>query len=270
MNHGVDLDSNYFKAWLVGVPLIYFTLLGSFRLLGLWDFQTRKKSRASDIMAFEIVAGICVTYLGIAGIIGYYSLLNVQVFDKLVDDKFYGRSDFVVNHLIYPMICYQGWNLLLCFLNADLRDPAMIGHHAVTGTLAYFGLHPYLHFYGLFYFGVAELTNIPLTIVDIFKYYPDMKKHFPVVNEVARISFAVSFIILRLIIWPFYSYPFWVGSFELLFKEAPHSYFVVGFFLFANIFLTGLQFFWGSKIFGFLFKSEKETGAPVKQGKKAA
>ena len=229
-------------------------------------------------MAFEIVAGLCVTYLGCAGIVGYYSLLGVEDIVKLDQNKFYARSTFVENHLIYPMISYQGWNFLLCVLSfsksitggTDLWDPAMIGHHFVTGSLAYFGLAPYLHFYGLFYFGIAELTNIPLTVMDVFKYFKDMATANPTLNSITRTTFAISFIILRLVIWPIYSYPFWVGSLKLIgYGESEdgkiHSYFVVGFFLFANIFLTSLQFFWGSKIFSsILFKPKKETNSKVK------
>jgi TLC domain len=138
----------------------------------------------------------------------------------------------------------------------DLWDPLMIGHHGVTGTLAYFGLHPYLHFYGLFFFGIAELTNIPLTIMDVFKYFKDkpLGKAMQMLNAGSRNTFAVSFIILRLAIWPVYSLPFWKGSIALLrgeqdaqSSERMHSTYVVGFFLFANLFLTGLQFFWGKQ-----------------------
>lgn len=136
----------------------------------------------------------------------------------------------------------------------------------------------------MFFFGVAELTNVPLTLIDIFKYLPDLKKNYPAVNEGIRSIFAILFIILRLILWPVYCYPFWVHSLQLLLidqsptnaitvffndvlKVTPlasdtvcHSKFVVGFFLFANVLLTTLQYYWGVTIFGFLFvKSEKKN-----------
>lgn len=260
ITHGVDINSPFFQGWLVGVPITYFALLALFRALNWWDFPTRKGSRASDIMAFEIVAGLCVTYLAIAGVIGSYGLFGFENESvRLSANPFYERSHFVEDHLVYPMISYQGWNFLLCLVNADLRDPAMIGHHVVTGTLAYFGLFPYLHYKGLFYMGVAELTNVPLTIVDIFKYFPDMAKKYSGLNEFSRISFALSFVLIRLLYWPYFSLDFWRGSIELIASGKAHSNFVVGFFLAANVFLTGLQFFWGSKIFGFLFKKPKDV-----------
>lgn len=220
-------------------------------------------------MAFEIVAGICVTYLGIVGTLGLFHLYDKFDMTDLENDRFYGRAQFVEDHLIMPMLSYQGWNALLCFFNADLRDPAMIGHHIATFSLAYFGLNPYVHYYALFFFGFAEMTNIPLTLVDIFKYFPDLKEKYPTLNEICRISFAVSFIIIRLFVWPYISYYFWVGSLDVLNSGKAHSSMVVIVFLVANLFLTGLQFFWGSKIFGFLFKSNKKEKTNPKDSNKS-
>jgi hypothetical protein len=267
MDHGIPMTPA-FIGWGLFVPATFFGLTGLFRAMNLWPEKTRKGSRASDIMAFEIMAGLCVLYLAVLGSIAFFDLMPGQ-FDYHVaaKDLFYGRSEFVENHLIAPMISYQFWNFLLCLFNADLRDPAMIGHHLVTGSLAYFGLHPYLHGRGMFFFGFAEFTNVPLTFVDIFKYFPEMKERFSLVNEVSRVVFALSFIIIRLIMWPYVSYQFWIGSYELLSTGTAHSTFVVSFFLISNIFLTGLQFLWGSKIFGFLFKSGKKDKKEDKKAK---
>jgi hypothetical protein len=250
-----------FVVWFFLVPATFFFFVFLFRALNLWEAKTRRGSRGSDIMAFEIVAGLCVTYLAVVGVISWFKLNPDWDYDEIEADHKYGRSQFVEDHLIAPMIAYQGWNVVLCLLNADLRDPAMIGHHIATGSLAYFGLHPYVHYYALFFFGFSELTNIPLTMVDIFKYFPELKDNMSIVNEVCRVTFAVSFIAIRIIMWPIVSYQFWLDSFDLLQTGAAHSNFVVGVFLGANIFLTGLQFLWGSKIVGFLFKKPKKEEA---------
>ena len=70
----------------------------------MWTFTTWKGSRASDILAFEIVAGLCVTYLGIAGFIAYFSLFGVDIYESLEVDRFYAKSSYIENHLIYPMV----------------------------------------------------------------------------------------------------------------------------------------------------------------------
>lgn len=42
----------------------------------------------------------------------------------------------------------------------------------------FFGLcvrgYSYVHWYGIFYLGISEVSSIPLVIVDVFKYFPDV------------------------------------------------------------------------------------------------
>lgn len=257
------IQEDQFKLWIAIVPITYIVIAFTFRCLDLWPEKARRGSRLSDIMTYEIVAGLLVTYVGIAGSYGWWEMTNNpdSEFHSLPNDRFYGRSQFFSDHLMTPMFSYQVWNTVLCFVLNDLFDPFFIGHHTVTGALAFFGTNPYVHYYGLFFFGIAELTNIPLTFVDVFKYFPKLKAKFSLVNEVSRVVFALSFIIIRLIIWPIISFEFWRGSIDLVRNGTAHSNFVVLFFLFANLFLTGLQFMWGYKIFGFLLpkKGKKES-----------
>ena len=137
----------------------------------------------------------------------------------------------------------------------------MIGHHLFTAALGYFGLHPYLHGAGLFFFGVAELSNVPLCFYEIFKYLKPAgyQEKYKMLYELAQVSFALSFVVLRLIIWPIKSWVFWQGSIELLSSGKAHSQFVVGFFLLANMFLTGLQFMWGWSIIQFVLPKKPKT-----------
>ena len=257
LTHGIDFNDPYVKVWFFGVPISYLVLAGLFRLLGWWNFKLKvmknKKlqdstTRASDDMAFEIVAGFCVTYLAAAGFIGSYSLFGVNDFPKLEANPFYGDSQFVCNHLIYPMIFFQGWNVVLCLFLEVLRSPEMIAHHLVTASLAYLGMHPYLHLRGLYFLGIAEVTNIPLTVYDVLKKFERLGWKEGKLYEITQAAFAISFIVFRLIIWPYYCIPFWLGSIDLIRTGKAHSNFVVVYFLLSNVFLTGLQLLWGQQI----------------------
>ena len=117
----VHFSNTRLMQWLIGVPLLYFTLLVSFRVMDIWKFRTWKGSRASDIMAFEIVAILIVCYLGGAGIIGEFGLFGVDEYSHLVEDKFYGRSEYVENHLVVHIIfkCFHVI-LLLYLLNEHI------------------------------------------------------------------------------------------------------------------------------------------------------
>merc|ERR1712000_271943 len=120
-----------------------------------------------------------------------------------------------------------------------------IGHGIVTALLSYFGLYPYAQYYALFFFGIAEVTSIPLNVIDVFKYLPHFSARYPGVYSVAKYLFVSGFFLIRIIVWPFFSYELWFGCQDLLLTNTAHSNFVVIFFLGANLFLTGLQFYWG-------------------------
>jgi hypothetical protein len=137
-----------------------------------------------------------------------------------------------------------------------------------TATLGYFALHPFLHYYAVFFFGIAEVTNIPLTFVEIFDHFPDIREKMPLLNEVCRVGFAISFILIRMIAWPIISYDFWIGLIDLLRTEQAHSAFVVWVYLIANTFLSGLQLLWGSTIISLLFKMIVGGGGDDDEGSK--
>jgi len=118
VKHGVDTDNWFFQAWFVGVPVAYLFLRYLFRQLDWWGFETRKGGRTSDIMAFEFVALVSVCYLGGAGLALTFGKLGTAADLALVTaDPFYANSKFVEEHLIYPMITFQGWNVVRAYID---------------------------------------------------------------------------------------------------------------------------------------------------------
>ena len=87
-------------------------------------------------MAFLAVAMVSVTYLGVAGLVLNQGWLGTSdELTTITSNKMYGHSQFVIDHLIYPMVTFQGWNVVLCLFTKDLRSPEMIAHHTVTAIL---------------------------------------------------------------------------------------------------------------------------------------
>jgi len=253
---GVDFKNVYCRTWFLGLPIAYFTLLMAFRRLNWWNFNLKvmkngkleaSTSRASDDMAFEIVAGGCCVYLAAAGLVGTFSIFGVEL-THLQKDIFYAKSEFVINHLCYPMLWYQFWNVLLCLNFEVLRDKFMIAHHTLTAILSYMALAPYLHSMALFFFGIVEITSIPLTVYDVCKKFERLGWKDTLAYNISRITFAISYIVVRLIMWPIYSWGFWTGSISLLQSGKGHSNFTIAFFLVTNVFMTGLQLMWGQQI----------------------
>ena len=77
---------------------------------------------------------------------------------------------------------------------------------------------------------------------------PVFKKKFTGVFFICKATFALSFIMIRLVAWPALAWPYWRGSVELLQSGRAHSESVVLFCLAAHVVVTGLQVFWGFRI----------------------
>jgi hypothetical protein len=252
------------EAFLYGVPICHVALTLLFRALKICPDLSKKGSRGSDILAFSIVASLCVAYFSIVGFIGYFGLSPlVDNLDGINENRLYATSTYVVDYIVFPMLCYQTWNFFVCSYFKDFRTPDALGHHIVTGMLAYFGYDPFAQYYALFYFGIAEVSSIPLTLMDGFKFVPALARDYPSMNAACKYTFVLSFFIVRIFIWPFVSYGLFFNCVDVLMSGEAHSTFVVCYFLFANLFLTGLQFYWAilmiMKIMGSGKKSKKQN-----------
>jgi hypothetical protein len=256
---GVDLSCPVLIFWSIFIPSIHLLALLSFRYLNYFPQLTRKGSRSSDIISIEITSTFCVIWFSIVGSIGYLNLFGYTDGNDLYEaGKFYGDSQFVRLNLITPMLVYQLWNLTACVIHNEYRDLPSLGHHIVTAGLAYCGFNPFAQYYALFYFGIAELTTIPLNFVNTFKNVPQLVQSYPTFYQQCRTVFAVSFLLIRTIWWPIVSYGLFVACVDLIRSETAHSVTVVCYFLFSNLFLTSLQFYWGYLIIVNVLKGGKE------------
>jgi hypothetical protein len=234
-----------FKTWSIVVPIAHIILVCLFRMIGLCPTKLKKGTRLSDMLAFSIVAFCCVTFLGLFGFAIFMKYLPGIDYDFLEANRFYGRSAIIEDLLVTPMIVYQYWDCIICLVTNDLRDPTMIMHHFVTGTLAYFCLAPYGHYWAPFFFGMVEITNIFLTGMEIFDFFPDYQKKYPLFHDACRGCFALGFYIIRLIMWPYIGYYFVTESLNLFYSNTGHSNFVILFYVFSCAFLSVLQVYWG-------------------------
>jgi len=207
-------------------------------------------------MSFQIVAGACLAYMGTVGFLVWFRLHPEWDITPLELDRFHGHADFVETHLLLPMLAYQLWQVVACFIFADLFDYSMIGHHTVTFGLAYVCLRPCLQYYVCFYFGLAEITNIPLTIIDTMKYFPELGEQFPALKTGCKQSFAILFFIIRIFYWTYVTAIMLSIVYPKLWDPTTESPPVIAFFLFAAAFLTGLQWLWGFKIYHLVVNDE--------------
>ena len=100
-----------------------------------------------------------------------------------------------------------GWDLPVTWLLSSLYNPIMVIHHIIIIICAYIALtYSCLIFYAPFFFGIIEISSIPLIIVDIFhptRFYELTTRHICLqrTNQIAQALFFVLFIGARGFWW---------------------------------------------------------------------
>ena len=266
-NLGVDINNIHFKVWFLVLPIIYILIAAIFRVLNIGAGKSKKGSRTSDVLSFYIVGLICVIYISIFGIIGWFEIPleynNVVLTTDVYPETIFSQSQYIENYLIYPMIMFQGWNLILCLFLSELNDMTMLAHHTVVILSCQGSLQSkFMQYYSLYMYGILEISNIFLTFMDVFKLFPTLIENYPLLYQIIRNSFAVSFIIVRLIGFPYYMYfferdliyLFWNPKYRLIPISDSYLLFVFS----STIFVVILQFYWGSIIIRSLLGTGKK------------
>jgi len=136
----------------------------------------------------------------------------------------------------------------------ELRDALMLGHHVLMALVAYIGAVLLPSEYYLFYFGVVECSSIPLAIVDVFhpKKLEELTKRSRVLatlNELARISFVLLFMIVRAGLFPYVTVARLAPDImHVLPATAPERQWELYVILGSSVALTCLQLYWTTLI----------------------
>jgi TLC domain len=198
-------------------------------------------------------------------------------------DRLTGRMHDHFSEFVLGMMFF--WDIPTGLCTPALRELPMVLHHIgmfATAAIAMGILSdgtPVLGYYAPFYFGLIELSSLPLIVVDIFhpkhkvwnKYLTSEERPPWILklNEISRLAFAFLFLLLRTIAFPYVSV---VGVFADVIEVAslplaqrnnvPNlPLFVMAF---LNVLFSCLQLYWGSLLIRQVFKLIRGTGDSTK------
>jgi hypothetical protein len=231
------------------------------------------RSLVADIVAFNVVSVYFAIYTSMVGLRAWFdgraAAIGLTTWDRL-----YSHSP-ACERLCTMIAGYEFFNLLSVLAIPEYGSFSFISHHAITCLLGILGLYPYLHYYSIFFFGVASFSSIPLCFGEMFKaaghaHLEDITKPFfalmvSVGEALQRPSLSLTpwnsrpvltghhvptqFLAIRTAYWPFVSSGFWRDClWALKDTRRVHSYGAFALMMLANVFLTGLQFYWTSRI----------------------
>lgn len=105
-----------------------------------------------------------------------------------------------------------------------------------------------------------------LVLFDEERGVPPLGKLYPIPMQIVGVAFAIAFIVVRIILWPYACYYFWVDMLAMYNdpKQLMHSWAVGYTFMIVNLLLTLLQFFWLSEIVTQATKFFKEGSVSTK------
>ena len=151
---------------------------------------------------------------------------------------------------------FQIYDLCATLLEPSLRKFEHLMHHGLSLLTALAGLSgPLLQYYCPFFFGFVEVSSVPLCLVDVFRAVPPRAGSFlGAVNEVSRIVFAVSFLAIRGIGFPYWQYSVLCDLAAAYRADDVRGPLALGWFAFSGTVLCGLQLFWAFKIIRILAK----------------
>ena len=246
-------QADTFILLMVAVPLSY-VLIRMF-LMASGDHyvpagvKTKLGMSMRDYVCFTLVAGIFCVWIAGAGIILYFDLFGVNdQYTILAEDTFYARSTFVENHIFLPMFVFPGYNTVFSLLFQQTRDTVMIIHHISAVLTAVVAMAPFLQHDAFFFFGMAEISNIPLTWIDLTRQMPTLRDDYKQVHAFFQLFFVMAFLLIRCIIWPV-RVGFVIYRISIFIERGLiHSEAVAYGFMGTTMLLTALQFVWGRKI----------------------
>lgn len=132
------------------------------------------------------------------------------------------------------------------FIDAFLHGDAWIFpvHHALAGSIAYFAATTgFSQCYGSFFLGISEISTTLTCILVLFdetRGIEGLSEKAPTIKLLSSVTFALLFVIFRIVLWPVVCYFFWVDAIHAWDQYAQSKVMVV-FFLTANTLLSILQ-----------------------------
>lgn len=210
-------------------------------------------SKKPGFLAHQCIAFPVVCYAAWLGCGEWASIAGTVL---TAEERVYGENPvgrYLSQFMFAQLLC---WDIPTGLIVPSMREGVMIVHHVLMMGMAYLGLSM-LGYYGVYFLGVVELSSIPLQIMNIFK--PESvneltKIHplFNLLNEVSRILFAIAFILVRAVHFPYISFAYVLPDvFQMLQKPSMSTAdrYTLHAIWFSNLTLTLLQLYWATLIF---------------------
>ena len=247
--------------WILSIAGVITILhLVILQIVRVWQ-GNKVATHASWKASYQITNLLVNLVLGCVGI--YYQIFKIKS-DETILDRIVGHDHMML--FSAGQVGYQLWALPIGIFFVNEAKSMLIHHVAVicVGSVTAFISCGFRYFTPFFY-GVIEISSVPLSVMNSFKNNPDWIKKYPGVYSNVRLVFAITFLLVRVVLWtPIYWNFFSLVSMLLYSSDILSTQIILSIFILASLVLTMLQYFWASKIVSAIVKG----GPKKKEAKK--
>ena len=240
------------------ITLVHLILLGAIKLyIGNTKGEDKKSNSQAAWKASYQLTNLLVNLT--LGVLGIYFELSGSHTDHSVVHKIGGYPE--IRYFALIQIGYQLWALPVGIFFVG-ETTSMIVHHVavicVASTSAFLSCG--FRYFTPFFYGVIEISSVPLSVMNAFKNNPEWIKAYPVMYSQVRLLFGLTFLLVRVVFWtPFY-WDFITLAMMLLRSSEGSTKVILALFNLSSMVLSALQYFWASKIISAMVKGGPKKG----------
>ncbi len=218
-----------------------------------------------SLLAFEGVCGTVFVIMAILSVKAWHIDRHPQKdLAQTPVGRVYGYSPLSEKIAALSFV-FQGWSCIATPFIPEFYSGIMMAHHIMATTVSYLALqNQYYHYYVIFFLALTEVSSVPLVIISLSKYYPQI---FSSYVPAAQPMFAVLFPYYRVYMWFRVGAELWSDAFAVLKKDKglgngksiaeqyrPGKNYAIYVILTIHILLAFLQLFWFAKIVDAILK----------------
>lgn len=164
------------------------------------DEESSKRRRSEHIKRSYQLTNLLVNFfLGTYGI--YFFIQKIpSVQDISTVEKIEGMRD--VTFFANVQIGYQLWAIPVGLFLVNEMGLMIVHHFAVicVASISTFLTNGF-RYYTPFFYGVIEISSVPLSLMNMFKNNPEWQKRYPTANHIIRLVFSLTFLTVRVYMW---------------------------------------------------------------------
>jgi len=210
----------------------------------------------TDLFAFQIASGIALTTCALVGFHAWHISKRAHTaLPATPEGRLCGYLP-EAELLAALNFTFQSWDFCISLLIPEHGTAIMLSHHLMAATVSWCSVqYQYLHYYGIFFLGITEVSSIFLVFLDLSKYYPPQPSSavYDAIVTLCGPLFVFTFLYYRVVVW-------WPESYRLLTdvravtrsgraeELRPGASWVLYLYLALNLPLGLLQLFWTTVI----------------------